>query len=673
MNLALPTFLIALYVVGVFAGRAVLPRLPLALHLAAGWAYGFGLYVLLTVAVVVIGIPYRASVMFLLLGASGVAAAVACRHHGAAPRERRAALLALAVAFAAAFALSSFNISPMTSDSSGQVLMGRTLALYGGLDPELAGWPSVDMGWFANYGGYVAIMQSSALFIGEDYHHAATPALALSLFAALLVSCHRMLCIVAPRAGKAGLGAALGVAAAGSAFLMAVQAFYIHNSLPGAVHLFLYASAAWFGLVERETQWFRLAAVNLALFCITRTEAPLFAVLFLLPMLAAPAISHGARCLLTGVLAAVVIPWYLRLYTVTLPGYAYILTRPRILLILAVVAGLAGGVALARTPLLAALLRRGPALALYATGAVFCGAVALQPSHLSASAQSIVSNCLLTGSWQAFWWAMAALLILAAALPRVRHQSLLSASCLSFFLFMVVLSCFKNPYRLGWSDSANRMLVMLVPLLLFYVLMRYGRACEAVARGHQWLRRGSWRAPLPGLALLVLFVLAGVRPINYAIDARVLAGPACAPGYGFDVALRGLSRFVSVVDRCPTQVTIDLGRSCSADMLEMEMHDFGRRLTDFAWSASLDGTSWKTVYDNRSPDAHVGRLRDPAVVLVRLDRVGPLRFLRLDARAAADENRILLNRLEVWSSYPRQRWDEGRAIEPPPTTSQPTP
>ncbi len=663
MNPALSLFLLGLYALGALVGRAALPRLPLALHLAAGWVYGFGLYVLAALFVLVVGVPYTGAVMLGLLATIGIAAGLAVARHTWSYGDSRLIVASVLLAAMTSFALASFNLSPMTSDSSGQVLMGRSLALYGGFDPELAGWPSVDMGWFANYGGYVAIVQSSALFIGADYHHAAAPALALSFLATLIVAYRRLLLNVAPRSGCVTHWAVLAVAAAGSAFMMAVQAFYIHNSLPAAAHLFWFVAAAWFGLVERELQWFRLAAVQLVLFAITRTEAPLFAVLFMLPVLAAPTLPYGSRCLLAGVLAGVVIPWYLRLYTITLPGYAYILTRPRIMTIVAVLAALALVSILSRMRFMQALLRRGPALAIGATALAFCVAVALRPSHLSASAQSIVSNCLLTGSWQGLWWSLMTLLILAAALPRVRFQALISASGLSFFLFMVVLSCFKNPYRLGWSDSANRMLVMLVPLLLFYCLMRYGRAAEAVTRGHAWLRARSWRAPLPGIAAVALLVLAGVRPINYALDARVVAGPACAPGYGFDVALRGLSGFVSVVDRCPVDVFFDLGRTCSADMLEIEMHDYNRRLTDFAWHASTDGRDWTEVYDSRSPDPRRSRLAAPATALVRLDRTGPLRYLRLSARAAADENRILLNRLAIWSSYPDLKWNEARAFE----------
>jgi hypothetical protein len=67
-----------------------------------------------------------------------------------------------------------------------------------------------------------------------------------------------------------------------------------------------------------------------------------------------------------------------------------------------------------------------------------------------------------------------ALAILVARAPRVPFDRLFAYGIPLLLLFIYTIVRFRDPYRVGWGDSGNRMLLHVVPLMFFYFALRLG-------------------------------------------------------------------------------------------------------------------------------------------------------------------------------------------------------
>ena len=90
----------------------------------------------------------------------------------------------------------------------------------------------------------------------------------------------------------------------------------------------------------------------------------------------------------------------------------------------------------------------------------------------------MISNLIATGYWGSFWWTFGPLVVLMAIFgPRLKREDVwlevLGGGLLLILLLGVIRS---SPYRLGWGDSGNRMLVHLAPLVVMYTVLKV-RAC----------------------------------------------------------------------------------------------------------------------------------------------------------------------------------------------------
>ncbi|MEP0845654.1 MAG: discoidin domain-containing protein [Phycisphaerae bacterium] len=638
-------------------------RYPHALLQASAVLWGAALYVAATLLLLVLHVPYTLhTVALVIIGAL----AVLCWR--APQRPGRGMLLALLAGGAVVGALGAagewLNIAPMTSDSSGQVLMGRSLALYGGLDPSLAGWVSKDFGWFANFPAVVAVLHSSAVFLGLPYHAGVTPVLFVALLATMCVvlfSALREWC----GPWLAALIPASGAALCVSSFMFATQAFYVHNALPAAIGALLFTVHAWWWQRTGDAAYARLAALALVFYGTTRLEAWVYGGLLLLPLLAHDGMTARLRAQCVALFSLPLALWYARLYTVT-TEYSYMLTPTRAILMTAALAFLPLATWLLERFGGAAAFRFAAALSLFGAAAVVALLWALRPGHMFLSAASIVQNGVAEGAWQYLWFVLLAGMIASAGLPAFPGHTLWSRGALAVFLLITVMSSAKNPYRLGWSDSANRLLVQFVPLIVIYLGLRFGHAARAMA-GDAPRPPYRWGATLAPLCALTLLCAAASTPQNYARTATVYEAPQTAKGYSFQVSLELRAGFASAVERCPSELVFGWESPVTASWLEVVEHDPQRGLRDFAWDWSSDGRNWNLLLDSRLGGPLLRWPGEPAHYALALP-AAPIRYVRLVARHAAGEKRVLMERIRVWTSLsPDKRGDAAVAERWTPT------
>jgi hypothetical protein len=325
--------------------------------------------------------------------------------------------------------------------------------------------------------------------------------------------------------------------------------------------------------------------------------------------------------------------------------------------------------------------------------------VGWQPEPMRESVRAVVQNLWGgSGRWGVWWWGLAAgagmwLLGRSAVSQagvgggvgarRMREVALWLGVLVGFGGLVLALAAAREPYRIGWGDSANRMLTSGVGIGAWAVVVGLVNLCTPggsrrpggarVAGGDA--ATVGWRRPsgavgllLGGaLAMLAVGLWVAVSPVDPVRAARVeaVSGQDFLPSYPLELALRGGDgQYAAAVGPGEVVVTLGLDEPVRGGRLVVEEYAAVQRWTDFTWEASADGAAWREL-GGAVPDGPVpvvGPDEPPAEVPRRLlggleERQGaaghvvplpadwPLTHLRLTFRHAADQDRLLLRRL----------------------------
>ncbi len=102
----------------------------------------------------------------------------------------------------------------------------------------------------------------------------------------------------------------------------------------------------------------------------------------------------------------------------------------------------------------------------------------IYPSEAFQSLKSLSLNAGLIGKWSLFWYIFLYFIfyriiflfdILKTKIPNERM--LVLAICLLIFVLIYMMSFFRVPYRLGYGDSGNRLLIMIFPFAIQYIFL----------------------------------------------------------------------------------------------------------------------------------------------------------------------------------------------------------
>lgn len=411
--------------------------------LASGWAPGL--------------LPTAAVLALLCAGAR--------LHRGA--REFAAGLgISMGWAVLAAVAL-AIDRSVMSYDSLQHASLGARLALHSRFDVvvshELASWP-------------VAAIAVQALRGSDPLLPAtAAPLLGFASMAAVTVVLVRG--VLDGAAAAARLAAWGAVAVAGSAYFVWYQAAYENNHAASAA---IAALLVWASLPRSEPArpW---VAVALGLLLLPmRHEGPLLAAAWL----AGAVLSQGRSASWRAPAAAFSaggIAWC--------AGLAFASASDRS--VIGPLSFTAAGVA-CTAPLLASFIpqRLDSTLRLSSRWHLWALAIALllwlaSPGAALVSVSATIGNLLVTGSWGATWVGLAGLLVISGSTGRESARPWWQGF-IAGVAVIVAVGALRAPYRLGFHDSANRMLIELLPLAVL---------CAAAALGSGALAP----APVPSL------------------------------------------------------------------------------------------------------------------------------------------------------------------------------
>lgn len=374
-----------------------------------------------------------------------------------------------------------WNLTTMSYDSYYYVLLG-------GMFVNSAPFPAF-ADFFRSYPIFLVVIQGLLQFFGKDCAISIGP-----LFVACVLSYITFCCIQRLR-GCGILAGILGISllvvvpgALLSSYFLIHQIFYVHNHTVHGALMFLAVMEICLLAALHEEEDDGQRAHTLIIFALlggvafSRIEGPLIAS-FILVLLAETKKLTARRFVFgTLVLVAFQLIWALSVWKYrNLSGRVAqagsFINHDQMFAMMAppIVVSLAYLVSVARKS-----IWTWRYLVIFFLIGILIRHAVLRPEHHAETLTSMAYNLLVLVPW-GFFWAIAALAACyALRSPRDLRDLYVGYIIVAYPLIVLALATFRTPYRQGWGDSGNRMMVHLVPFVTYLVLFR---ALEIVSKG----------------------------------------------------------------------------------------------------------------------------------------------------------------------------------------------
>ncbi|MHC1784180.1 MAG: hypothetical protein AB9891_15745 [Anaerolineaceae bacterium] len=455
-------------------------RLPIGFIVTSGFLWGVVGYVILALIILVSTIPYRLISMSI---AAGMIFAVFVFFH-----IRNKTLImdwqkrlwiggAVLVFFTIELFLAMVEPISFTLDSHSLIQIGRWIGTEGFTDIGGASSSANGYGVFsgiADFGLLVPVIQSISVLIGSEYISMLSPLMALSLAGMFMTIAQQVLQASVPQPIARIALTVLFAVQFFSDRLIIRQIFYLHTNLVSAVYLFAAVVCIWLSAREGKFEWLIFAILALTGFSLTRTESPLFTVVVLILIVSELTEMAEKFSALLFSFIAFAAGWYIWLSSkIFIEGL--ILSPTTTLAIAGLLIMTAGVILLLKwtwfkkdiLPWLPVVMLSVLALALVVTHVV-------NREHMLSSTHVVFQNLFTqTGEWGIVWYAAVVMAGLSIFRPQLPHERIFTIAFGCFISMVLLLGFFRQPYRLAWSDSANRMMTHILPLVYFFFLMKF--------------------------------------------------------------------------------------------------------------------------------------------------------------------------------------------------------
>jgi hypothetical protein len=348
-----------------------------------------------------------------------------------------------------------------SNDSLYIIYHGRILADFGFLT-----WTSDQ---FTEWGIIVPVFQMASVLFEGDFITGYQALITLALLSTLSISIFHIVKQQSPL--PHALGWALCVLALMMTPMLVRHTVFIHSNLVAAAFLLVAVYAYWRFLQTDVSAWFILGTISIIAMSFTRAEGVLHALFFLSIVVG---LTRGHYKLLLMTLTPYLLLsllWHLYLY-VTLDDYGLLSPTNLIIMMLALVGF---WIFIAIRPMLERWLSALPRLVLLGMVTLIIIAFFFRPVEMFFSIYRIIQNLTSVEFWGASW------LFIVAVIPlflfsnlKVKDNSRLLIYCIvGYVLFIIMLAISRSPYRYGDTDSANRLMLHIQPIVLLYMAIRY--------------------------------------------------------------------------------------------------------------------------------------------------------------------------------------------------------
>lgn len=353
-------------------------------------------------------------------------------------------------------------------DSLYMVIMGKSI-----LETGFSQW------YFASpllWGEFTPVLQTLGMLFGYDYTWFIHPVLSLVflvIFTSVVFKATRSLTShkLIPYL-LAGLGAGLLL----TSNMYWVAQFYIHNNFVSAISLFLVVASLYFAMQHEWDGWLGIAAIFLVPFGMSRTENVIVASLIIVLTIATQKIAH--RKLVWTFLPYLVfqIAWNIIVLWFDPIAFSNLMTIDQLRLVTIALVALVLFVLLAGLPWARKqLLPRTNGLIALAIGLLFVIVFVLDPSKIFRNTWQNFTSMFVTGKWLMTFWGVGLLLLLVKPGEKRTTDTFFNLLIFSFFSMIVILGAVKGGYHRFWYDSANRMYIHILPIMVFYLSIKISR------------------------------------------------------------------------------------------------------------------------------------------------------------------------------------------------------
>jgi hypothetical protein len=163
------------------------------------------------------------------------------------------------------------------------------------------------------------------------------------------------------------------------------------------------------------------------------------------------------------------VAWYARVYFI-LPEVPDLLTKELAIAFIAVLVGFGLFAVASGLKVHNSIVKRTPLLTLIVLALVSVIFTITKPEHMFSSLESIIRNILVDGNWGLTWYVvffLATELYFARRDATERHR--LFMVLVTYILLVYNLAYFTPSYHIGEFDSANRLVLQALPLVLLYL------------------------------------------------------------------------------------------------------------------------------------------------------------------------------------------------------------
>jgi hypothetical protein len=463
---------VAMHLVGVAICLAVGPRSRPALCAALGFPVGLAAFVLAALVLLVVHAPYTPVAVIAAVAPIAVGAGYAAARRGIPAANARVIAIWTVAFFAVAAALTFRNVVISTWDSHGLVMVSRIIVEDEGLSAQT-------LLRLHKWGVFQIAAQTLSELTSQDFLYGLPVVFGASFVPVFAITLWHALAAVTRRLRLAAVVAA--TVALFTIPMVAYHVLYLHTNFASAIYLFAFISLFWLAERDGDDTYVPVAFVCLTAFALQRTENPLLAIVFLCLTVAPSALPRRRLLPWLGGFVVVTAGWYLVLAQ-HVPDEGTFLSPLRCRIIAAMLVGAFAWWAASPAHRWMQWIDARLPLAVAAAVALALGAAfATNTDHMVASLDVTIENLRTVPYWGHSWYALIALTLAAIALPAptFRHPFAIGVPV---FLGAVLLMAYSGPgYRLGNGDSANRMIINAVPLIVFYVALKAAPRLEARA------------------------------------------------------------------------------------------------------------------------------------------------------------------------------------------------
>ena len=465
--------ILTVYIFGWAYLRIFLVGLDCGVMFLAAFPAGTAIWMLSTIIVLVLHIPYSPWVPF---GLCGGAAFIANVFYGPAvqrPELIRAAIIALPICiFSAIFQY--FELTIIASDSLFMLAMGKQISHHGGFTDGISAL-------LASFSSFIAFTQMVAFYFGIDYFKSILPLHALSTLGLYVALGRRILAVWWPFNSWIQIGLPiLAGATLVSTYPYAWGSFYLKTAPVYGFSIFVGCTAAWLAITENQPKWLGLMVIAIFGTLTLRVESGLTTLPLLVVAVSLRTIDIRTRAILIAVIGLTFGAWYA---LIIIESFGRGMFSVYQLFGIGAAPGLFGAATalilwprlIQRTPNLHRVVEALPPLMISGLVA-FIVLYGMMKPEITINAlykyACFIGDPALGSTF--FWGGMCALTLLMTFIRGNLQDEKIFVYVIMGYILVVIAIAIQVPWKhCGSHDSTNRILVHIMPTLVFYMLLRF--------------------------------------------------------------------------------------------------------------------------------------------------------------------------------------------------------